>query len=146
METSVIVGLLVIAAVWAVYLLPHVFSDRKGTTINSTEEFDRWSHSMANVQKHTAADLASRSRDVIRSRRRRTLGILVGLAAASFGLAWYRSSVAWLLTGLFFVSLVSLYLAVLAQMKQRRRERLKVTHVAERPAEWEEPQVRVIAN
>ena len=146
METSVIVGLLVIAAVWAVYLLPHVFSDRKGTAINSTEEFDRWSHSMANVQKQTAADLAASSRDVIRTRRRRTLGILVGLAAIGFGLAWYRSSLPWLLTGLFFSSLIVLYLALLAQMKQRRAERLKVTHVAERPAEWEEPQVRVIAN
>jgi hypothetical protein len=31
-------------------------------------------------------------------------------------------------------------------MKQRRLQRLKVTHVAERPTEWEEPQVKVIAN
>jgi hypothetical protein len=55
-------------------------------------------------------------------------------------------SVAWLLTGLFFGSLVALYVAALAQMKQRRLQRLKVTHVAERPTEWEEPQVKVIAN
>lgn len=146
MEASVIVGLLVIAAVWAVYLLPVVFSDRKGTTMGSTEEFDRWSHSVANVQKHTAADLAASHRDVIRTRRRRTLAVLVGLVVASFGLAWYLGSLPWLLAGLFFGSLIGLYLAVLAQMKQRRAQRLKVTHVSERPAEWEEPQVRVIAN
>ena len=51
-----------------------------------------------------------------------------------------------LLVGLFFASLIILYAAALAQMKQRRLQRLKVTHVSERPTEWEEPQVRVIAN
>ncbi len=146
METSVIVGLLVIAAVWSVYLLPVVFGDRREGSLSSTEEFDRWSHSMAHVQRHTAADLASSRRNAIRSRRRRALGLLGILAIASFGLAWSANSLAWLLVGLFFVSLVGLYLAVLAQMKQRRNLRLKVTHVSERPAEWEEPQVKVIAN
>ena len=146
MEASVIVGLLVIAAVWAVYLLPVVFSDRRGTTISSTEEFDRWTHSMANVQRHTAADLASSSKDLVRTRRRRTLATLAILAVGSFALAWTQGSVPWLLVGLFFGSLIGLYLSLLAQMKQKRQQRLKVTHVAERPAEWEEPQVRVIAN
>jgi hypothetical protein len=146
MEASVIVGLLVIAAVWAVYLLPVVFSDRRGTTLSSTEEFDRWSHSMANVQRQSAADLAASSRDLIRTRRRRTLAILATLVVVSFGLAWYQGSLAWLLAGLFFGSLIGVYMALLSQMKQRRAQRLKVTHVAERPAEWEEPQVKVIAN
>ena len=146
METSVIVGLLVIAAVWSVYLLPHVFGDRKEASMSSTEEFDRWSHSIAHVQKQSAADLASSSKDVIRIRRRRTLGALVVLALGGFGAGWYFGSLAWTLVGAFFVSLIALYLAALAQMKQRRRMRLKVTHVSERPAEWEEPQVRVIAN
>jgi uncharacterized membrane protein YuzA (DUF378 family) len=146
METSVIVGLLVIAAVWSIYLLPVVFGDRREASMSSTEEFDRWSHSIAHVQKHTAADLAASSKDRVRMRRRRTLGVLTVLAFASFGAAAYFSSLAWVLVGLFFLSLIGLYVAVLAQMKQRRIMRLKVTHVAERPAEWEEPQVRVIAN
>ena len=66
METSVIIGLLVIAAVWSVYLLPVVFGDRKDGSISSTDEFDRWSHTMADVQRHTPADLASGHRDLIR--------------------------------------------------------------------------------
>lgn len=144
--TSIIVALLVIAAAWAVYLLPVIFSDRRGASLSSTEEFDRWSHSMANVQKQSAADLAASHRDVIRTRRRRTLSALVGLTVISFGLAWYLGSVPWLLAGLFFISLIGLYVAVLTQMKQRREQRLKITHVSERPTEWEEPQVRVIAN
>jgi NADH:ubiquinone oxidoreductase subunit 2 (subunit N) len=146
METSVIIGLLVIAAVWSVYLLPVVFGDRKDGSIGSTDEFDRWSHTMADVQRHTAADLAANHRDVIRSRRRRTFVALVILTTASLGLAWYVNSLAWLLVGLFFVSLVGLYMAVLAQMRQRRAARLKVTHVAERSSDHEEPQVRVIGS
>ena len=51
-----------------------------------------------------------------------------------------------LLAGLFFGSLVALYVVLLAQVKRRRLTQLKVTHVSERLTEWEEPQVRVIAN
>ncbi len=146
MTTPLIVAALVIGAIWAVYLLPAVFGDRGSASINSTEEFDRWSHSIAHVQKHTAADLAASQKDRIRVRRRRTLTTLALLAVGGFAGAIYFGSIAWLLGGLFFTSLIVLYGAALAQMKQRRLQRLKVTHVAERPTEWEEPQVKVIAN
>lgn len=146
METSVIVGLLVIAAVWGVYLLPSIFGERGDASISSTEEFDRWTHSMAHVQKQTPAELASHRRDLVRLRRRRTLAGLSAVLAGTFAVAWFTSSLAWLLVALFLTSLLGLYLAVLAQVKKRRLQRLKVRHVAERPTEWEEPQVRVIAN
>ena len=146
MLTPLIVAALVIGAIWAVYLLPAVFGQRGSASINSTEEFDRWSHSMAHVQKHTAADLAASQKDRIRTRRRRTLIVLSALSLGSFAAFFYLGGLPWLLAGLFFASLVVLYVAMLAQMKQRRLQRLKVTHVAERPTEWEEPQVKVIAN
>ncbi len=147
MSTPLIIAALVICAIWAVYLLPSVFGERSSaSSINSTEEFDRWTHSMAHVQKHSTADLAAAHKDRIRVRRRRTLSVLAGLALAGFAAAAYYGSTAWLLAGLFFISLIGLYIAALAQMKQQRLQRLKVTHVAERPTEWEEPQVRVIAN
>jgi len=145
METSVLVGLLVIAAVWSVYLLPMVFGERK-EAMSSTEEFDRWTHSMAYVQKHTASDLAASHRDGVQRRRRRTLAVLLGLTVLSLFGAWYFNSLPLLLSGLFFGSLVTLYLLVLAQLKQRRNLRLKVTHVAERTPEWEEPQVKVVGS
>jgi len=145
MTTPLIVAALVIGAIWAVYLLPTVFGERSAASMSSTEEFDRWTHSMAHVQKHTAADLAASHKDQIRIRRRRTLGMLALLAVAGFGAAAYSGSIAWVLVGLFFTSLFVLYVAALAQMKQRRLQRLKVTHVSERPTEWDEPQVRVIA-
>lgn len=144
--TPLIVAALVIGAIWAVYLLPAVFGERGSASISSTEEFDRWTHSMAHVQKHSAADLAASHKDQIRTRRRRTLTVLALMAAGTLGAAGYLGSMAWLLIGLFLTSLTALYVAALAQMKQRRLQRLKVTHVSERPTEWEEPQVRVIAH
>lgn len=147
MTTPLIVAALVIGAIWAVYLLPAVFGERgSASSMNSTEEFDRWTHSMAHVQKHSAADLAASHKDQIRTRRRRTLMGLAVLAVIGFGAAGYSGSIGWLLGGLFFTSLFVLYVAALAQMKQRRLQRLKVTHVSERPTEWDEPQVKVIAN
>ncbi|HZD23611.1 MAG TPA: hypothetical protein VE569_09450 [Acidimicrobiia bacterium] len=146
MDTPLIIATLVIVAIWAVYLLPSIFGERSTAPINSTEEFDRWTHSMAHVQKQSAAELAASHKDQIRTRRRRTLMVLTLLAAGCFGAWLYKGSVAWLLAGLFFGSLIILYAMVLAQMKQRRLQRLKVSHVSERPTEWEEPQVRVIAN
>lgn len=146
METPLIVGALVLAAVWGVYLLPTLFSEKATGSINSTEEFDRWTHSMAHVQKHTAAALAAQHKDQIRLRRRRTIGVLGALAAGCLVAAFSFKSMGWLLGGLFFASLIGLYGVVLAQVKKQRLERLKVTHVSERPSEWDEPQVRVIAN
>lgn len=144
--TSLIIGLLVIAAVWSVYLLPLVFGDRRTAPISSTQEFDRWTHSIAYVQKQSIQDLAASGRSVLQRRRRRAVSALCTLMVAALAAAWYRNSMAWLLTALFFGSLLVLYLVLLAQMKQQRLHRMKVTHVAERPSEWEEPQVRVIAN
>lgn len=146
MDAPLIIAALVIVAVWAVYLLPNVFGERGSTSMNSTEEFDRWSHSIAHVQKKSAADLAASHKDQIRTRRRRILVLLTFVAVACLGAGVYTGSMPWLLAGLFFTSLVVLYVVALAQMKQRRLQRLKVTHVAERPTEWEEPQVKVIAN
>lgn len=146
MQTSVIVGLLLIAGVWSVYLLPSVFGDRQNAPKNSTEEFDRWTHLMADVQKRNYNRRAVGQRDVIRLRRRRTIGVLVVFALVTAGLALWKNSLPLLLLHLFIDSLIALYMAVLSQMKQQRQRRLEVVHLSERPTEWEEPQVKVIAN
>ena len=146
MEASVIVGLLLIAAVWSVYLLPSVFGDRQNAPKNSTEEFDRWTHLMADVQKRPYNRRAVGQRDIIRLRRRRTIGVLAALALVTAALALWQTSLPLLLVHLFVDSLIALYVAALAQMKQQRQWRLKVTHVSERPAEWDEPQVKIVAH
>jgi hypothetical protein len=146
MQTSVIVGLLVIAAIWSVYLLPSLFGERQNGPLNSTEEFDRWTHLIADVQKRPFSRGDVGQRDVIRLRQRRTMAVLIILALGTAALAWTQNSMALLLLHLFVDSLIALYAVALAQVKKRRQWRLKVTHVSERPTEWEEPQVRVIAN
>ena len=146
MSASILVGLLLIAAVWSVYLLPSVFGDRRKAPINSTKEFDRWTHLMADVQKRTFSRGQVNRRDLVRWRRRRTMVVLIGLAVGAAAMAWWQNSWGWLLVHLFIDSLVLLYVAALAQMRQRRQWRLKLTHVSERPPESEEPQIKVIAN
>jgi ferric-dicitrate binding protein FerR (iron transport regulator) len=142
----VLVGLLLIAGVWSVFLLPSLFGSRRDAPLNSTEEFDRWTHLMADVQKRPLSRSQVSQRELVRWRRRRTVAVLVGLAIAAAAIAWLQSSWAWLLVHLFFDSLLGLYATMLSQVKERRQWRLKVTHVAERPAEFEEPAIRIIAN
>jgi hypothetical protein len=144
MQTSVIIGLLVIAAIWSVYLLPSLFGNRQNAPLNSTEEFDRWTHLIADVQKRPYSKGEVGHRDVIRLRQRRTMALLITLALVTAGLAWWQNSLPLLLVHLFVDSLIALYVAALAQIKQRRQWRLKVSHVSE--PEWEEPRIRVIAN
>jgi hypothetical protein len=52
----------------------------------------------------------------------------------------------WLLIHLFVDGLLFLYIAALAQVKQRREYRLKVSHVSDQRPDFEEPQIKVIAN
>ena len=146
METPLIVGLLVIAAVWSIYLLPTVFGDRREASMHSAEEFDRFTHLMADVQKRPRSSIVPESRTTVRNRRRAVLSGLVILAIVTGGMALWQSSLAWLLIHLFVDGLLFLYIAALAQVKQRRQERLKVSHVSEQRPDFEEPQIKVIAN
>ena len=146
METPLIVGLLVIAAVWSIYLLPSVFGDRREAALHSAEEFDRFTHLMADVQKRPRSSIVPESRNAVRGRRRVVLGILVVAAFATALMAFFQSSLGWLLIHLFVDGLLFLYIAALAQVKQRREYRLKVSHVSEQRPDFEEPQIKVVAN
>ncbi len=146
MDTPLIVGLLVIAAVWSIYLLPSVFGDRQEASLHSADEFEKFSHLMADVQKRPRSSIVPESRNVVRHRRRIVLGVLVGAALITAGVAYMQMSMGWLLIHLTIDGLLFLYIAALAQVKQRRQWRLKVTHVSEQRPDFEEPQIRVIAN
>jgi hypothetical protein len=146
METSLIVGLLVIAAVWSIYLLPSIFGDRQEATLHSADEFDKFTHLMADVQKRPRSSIVPETRDVVRHRRRIVLGILVFAVAGTAAMALWQMSLGWLLINLTIDGLLFLYIAALAQVKQRRQWRLKVTHVSEQRPDFEEPQIKVIAN
>ena len=146
MDTPIIIGLLVIAGVWSVYLFPSLLGDRRNAPMSSTEEFDRWTHLMADVRNRPLSKGQLGRRDLMRWRRRRAFGMLMTLALGAAGLAWWQSSWAWLLVHLLFDSLIVLYVAAISQMRKRRQWRLQVSHVSEHSADWEESQIRVIAN
>lgn len=144
MEASILVGLLLIAGVWGIYLFPNFFG-RKDAPINSTEEFDNWTHVMADVQSRPFSRRRVTQRDVMRSRRRRVFLVLGALSVGFAFLGWRTGSLPWYLVSLLFVSLIILFAAAVSQINQRERERMKLIHVSERTS-YEEPQIKVIAN
>ncbi|HLU30504.1 MAG TPA: hypothetical protein VK088_02000 [Acidimicrobiia bacterium] len=145
MTASLIVALLVIATVWGFYLLPSLMGDRRDAPLSSTEQFDRWTSLMADVQRRQFNASASSQRLSVRARRRRVLTALIGLALATLAVAWWRNSLTWLLVHLGVDILLALYVAVLVQIRQTHQHRVAVDTLPERRAERHETQVRVIA-
>ena len=146
MLTPIIVAGLVIAAVWGLYLLPGLFGDRRTTPLNSTEEFDRVTKRMADIQRHSYDAKLATARDRVRIRRRRATILFVALAIASAFLAWRESSLNWLLLHLGIDACFAWYLAMLAQLRQRHAQRLANRYFSDGETQWEEFPVRVIAN
>lgn len=144
-EAPVLIAALVIAAIWGVYLFPSIAGHRKNTPLSSAEQFDRWTHVMADVQRRGEPVSPSPVRDVVRARRRRVLGVLVGLVVTSLAVAFWEGSVVWLLVNLFFDALLVWYIGMLLQVKQRQAARSAVRHAADRPHDADEPQVRIVA-
>lgn len=146
MVTPIIVAGLVIAAVWGLYLLPGMFGERRTTPLNSTEEFDRLTRLMADVQRRTYDAQVSSARDLVRIRRRRTLMALVAIAAATAFVAWRQHSFNWLLVHIGIDACLAWYMAMLAQLRQRHAQRVANRYFGEGAPQWEESPVRVIAN
>lgn len=145
MTASLIVALLVIATVWGFYLLPSLLGDRRDAPLSSTEQFDRWTSLMADVQRRQFNASASSKRLTVRARRRRALTVLIGLAVATLVVAWWQNSLNWLLVHLAVDVLLALYIAVLVQIRQAHQYRVAVDTLPDRQAERQESQVRVVA-
>lgn len=145
MHASLIVALLVLATVWGFYLLPSLMGDRRDAPLSSTEQFDRWTSLMADVQRRQYNASAASKRLTVRARRRRVLTALVGLAVATLAIAWWRNSLSWLLGHLAVDILLALYVAMLVQIRQTHQYRVAVDTLPDRQAERHETQVRVIA-
>lgn len=146
MVTPIIVAGLVIAAVWGLYLLPGMFGERRTTPLNSTEEFDRLTRLMADVQRRTYNAQVSSARDLVRIRRRRTLMALVAIAAATAFVAWRQQSLNWLLIHIGIDACLAWYMAMLAQLRQRHAQRVANRYFGDGAPQWEESPVRVIAS
>ncbi|MFP3913406.1 MAG: hypothetical protein ACLFWM_00900 [Actinomycetota bacterium] len=145
MTASLIVALLVIATVWGFYLLPSLMGDRRDAPLSSTEQFDRWTSLMADVQRRQYNASISSKRLSVRARRRRVLTTLIVMALGTLAMAWWRDSLVWLLVHLAVDVLLALYVAMLIQIRQNHQYRVALDTLPDREAERHETQVRVIA-
>jgi Flp pilus assembly protein TadB len=134
-----------ILGIWGVYLFPSFFGKRRNAPLNSTEEFDRWTHVMADVQRRSYTARRSNARDVIRARRRRALAGLIVVAAAALVVSFTTGNVWWLVAHLVVDALIAAYVGLLLHVKQQQAVRVAHHHLMERPANADEPQVRIVA-
>lgn len=145
-DAPILIAALVIATIWGVYLFPHIFGRQSSAPLNSTEQFDRWTHVMADVQRRAYTSKTASARDSVRQRRRRALVVLLGLAVVTLGVSFAQNSVVWLIIHLAVDALVAIYVGVLLQVKQREAGRLAHDHLVERPHDADQPPVRIVAN
>ncbi len=110
---------IVLAAVWAVFLIPSFTASRKAAPINSTQDFARSAERLGAVRvMATVPHLADRRRTL--ARRRRTLVFLTGLAVVTLAAAIWTGSVALLGVSLAVDVLLAAYITVLLYIKQRQ--------------------------
>ena len=144
-DAPILIAALVIAAIWGIYLFPTLFGNRRNAPLSSTEEFDRWTHVMSEVQRRDYTSRRVTRRDVVRSRRRRTLLVLSSIAAATLAVAYWQGSVGWLLGHLFVDALLAWYIGMLMQIRQREAARTAREHMMRRPNDADEPPIRIVA-
>jgi hypothetical protein len=140
----ILIGALVVAAIWGIYLFPSLTGSRNAP-ISSTEEFDRWTHVVADVQRRSYAAERASTRDVIRSRRRRVMVVLAVLAIGTLALSYTTSSIGWLLIHLTIDAMIAWYIGMLMQVRQQRAVRVAQRHEVTRPHDADEPPVRIVA-
>lgn len=144
-DAPLLIAALVILTIWGIYLFPSLFGRRRNAPLNSTEEFDRWTHVMAEVQRRSYSSRRVSTRDTIRARRRRALIVLIGAAAVMLVLAFVTKSVWWLVGHLATDALIAAYVALLLQVKQQKAARVAEHHVLIRPNDADEPPVRIVS-
>lgn len=145
MPNILLIGALITAAAWGVYLIPNLTSGRRSAPLNSTEQFDRWTHVMADVQSRSYSVEQASARNVVRRRRRRTLGILIAVAFAALVAALALSSVGWLIAHLGLDAVIAWYVGMLMQVKQREAQRVAHEHLESIATQPDGPPVRIVA-
>jgi len=145
-DAPLLIAALVILTIWGIYLFPTFFGRRRNAPLNSTEEFDRWTHVMADVQTRSYSSPLLSTRDAVRVRRRNTLTAFSGIAATTLVAAFVTKSVWWLVAHLAIDAMVAAYVAVLLQMKQQKAARVAQHHAVVRPSDADEPPIRIVAS
>ena len=89
-----ILAFILIAFIWAAFLLPSFFESRRRAPINATRDFARSTALLASVATVPGTEVMARRK--ARERRRRLLYALAAGALISLTVAILRSSVLWL--------------------------------------------------
>ncbi len=140
-----ILAFILIAFIWAAFLLPSFFESRRRAPINATRDFARSTALLASVATVPGTEVMARRK--ARERRRRFLYALAAGAIISLTVAILRSSVVWLGVTLVFDVAIAGYIALLMQLRQRTAPAQVVPISAPATAEVEPEQhtVRVVA-
>lgn len=114
-----VLAFILIAAVWAAFLLPSFFESRRRAPLNATRAFARSTALLASVATVPGTEVMARRK--ARERRRRALYLLIAGALGSLTVAIMQSSVVWLGVTLAFDVAIAIYVGLLVHLKQRRR-------------------------
>ena len=151
MEPGLIFLFVLLAAIWGAFLFPEVFANRKDAPLNSTEEFGRWTSKLGSVAEkpgRRGRRIRTVTRGAVLSRRRRFLVLLLLSAVGTLVAALMTGSRTLLFVHIGIDAAVAWYVAMLVQIKQRRRLASASAAVAEAkvaPVVEEESPVRVLA-
>ncbi len=115
-----LIGFIVIAVLWAAFLLPSFFENRRQAPMATTRSFARSTALLATVSQATSAGVAAR-RQATR-RRTRALLLLSGGAFVTLAVAVWQSSVVWLGLSIAFDVALAGFVTMLLSIKQRRYE------------------------
>ncbi|HDH03517.1 MAG TPA: hypothetical protein ENH15_04655 [Actinobacteria bacterium] len=121
MEAGILI-LVVIAGVWAAFLLPPLFFTRRETPLNTTQEFNKLTSSLASVREasESVPMPSAVDRDRVLSRRRQILIGLFVTVILTLGAAILRGSLPLLLINLLADGALAWYIMMLLQIKQRQ--------------------------
>ena len=139
-----IVLFILLAAVWAVFLIPSFFNSRKEAPINSTQDFARSTARLNAVRVSAVEPSVARRRRTLARRRRVLLGLITA-AIVSLAAAIWTGSVALLGVNLAFDMALAAYVAILFQVNQQPVSRAVVVPMQRVEATEEQAQIRVVA-
>jgi len=112
-----LIGFILIVVIWAAFLLPSFFENRRQAPMATTRAFARNTALLANVAVSTLQEVAARRRTTVR--RQRALLALGGGAFVSLALAIWQSSVLWLGVTIAFDVALAAFITLLLTMRQR---------------------------
>lgn len=145
MDTIGVILLLLVAGVWAFFLLPALVSGRRDAPVSTTQEFTRLTERLESVRRANT-DSGEHQRRRVQARRRRVLILLVMAAAASIGVALWLNSIVLLGLHLAIDAMLAWYVVMLMQIKQRRRKPSKVVDIRSHKEKEEDDEIQIVVS